>query len=229
MSKISVNQLKKTYGKGESQVEALRGINVDIEDGEFVAIMGPSGCGKSTLLHLIGALQSPTEGSVSIDGKSLEGLSDDELTRIRRQEIGFIFQFFFNLIPILNALENVALPLVLDGMSQDEANEKAKEWLKRVGLENRMTHLPSQLSGGQQQRVAVARALAHNPAFILADEPTGNLDSKSAEEITTLLREVSQKWKKTIVMVTHDPRMSSYANRIVHLKDGMIVNDNKLA
>ncbi len=228
MSKISVNQLKKTYGKGESQVEALRGINVDIEDGEFVAIMGPSGCGKSTLLHLIGALQSPTEGSVSIDGKSLEGLSDDELTRIRRQEIGFIFQFF-NLIPILNALENVALPLVLDGMSQDEANEKAKEWLKRVGLENRMTHLPSQLSGGQQQRVAVARALSHNPAFILADEPTGNLDSKSAEEITTLLREVSQKWKKTIVMVTHDPRMSSYANRIVHLKDGMIVNDNKLA
>ncbi len=123
----------------------------------------------------------------------------------------------------------MALPLVLDGMSQDEANEKAKEWLKRVGLENRMTHLPSQLSGGQQQRVAVARALAHNPAFILADEPTGNLDSKSAEEITTLLREVSQKWKKTIVMVTHDPRMSSYANRIVHLKDGMIVNDNKLA
>jgi len=228
MSKILISQLKKTYGQGESLVQALRGINLKIEEGEFVAIMGPSGCGKSTLLHLMGVLQAPTEGNIEIDGKSIKGLSDDECTRIRRQEIGFIFQFF-NLIPILSALENVALPLVLDGVSQDEANEKAKQWLDRVGLSDRMSHLPGQLSGGQQQRVAVARALAHDPAFILADEPTGNLDSKSAEEITTLLREVSEKWEKTIVMVTHDPRMSSYANRIIHLKDGIIVNDNKLA
>jgi len=228
MSKILISQLKKTYGQGESLVQALRGINLKIEEGEFVAIMGPSGCGKSTLLHLMGVLQAPTEGTIEIDGKSINGLSDDECTRIRRQEIGFIFQFF-NLIPILSALENVALPLVLDGVSQDEANEKAKQWLDRVGLSDRMSHLPGQLSGGQQQRVAVARALAHDPAFILADEPTGNLDSKSAEEITTLLREVSEKWEKTIVMVTHDPRMSSYANRIIHLKDGIIVNDNKLA
>lgn len=228
MSKIKIKQLKKTYGTGVSTVEALRGIDLRIDDGEFVAIMGPSGCGKSTLLHLIGVLQSPSEGVIEIDGISVAGLSDDERTRIRRQEIGFIFQFF-NLIPILSALENVALPLVLDGVSQEKANEKAKQWLERVGLSDRMSHLPAQLSGGQQQRVAVARALAHNPSFILADEPTGNLDSKSAEEITTLLRDVSEKWKKTIVMVTHDPRMSSYANRIVHLKDGIIVNDNKLA
>lgn len=228
MSKITISNLKKIYGTGESKVEALKGVDLKIDDGEFVAIMGPSGCGKSTLLHLIGALQSASEGSISIDGSSLEGLSDDELTRIRRQDIGFIFQFF-NLIPILSALENVALPLVLDGMSQSEANKKAEEWLAKVGLDNRMSHLPSQLSGGQQQRVAVARALAHDPAFILADEPTGNLDSKSAQEITALLREISEKWEKTIVMVTHDPRMSSYANRIIHLKDGVIVNDNKLA
>ena len=228
MSKIKISQLKKVYGVGESTVEALRGIDLKIDDSEFVAIMGPSGCGKSTLLHLIGVLQSPSQGCIEIDGKSIEGLSDDERTRIRRQDIGFIFQFF-NLIPILSALENVALPLVLDGVSQAQANEKAKAWLERVGLSNRMNHLPSQLSGGQQQRVAVARALAHDPSFILADEPTGNLDSKSAEEITALLRDVSEKWKKTIVMVTHDPRMSSYANRIVHLKDGIIVNDNKLA
>lgn len=227
MSKIRIKELGKTYGQGECQVTAISQINLEIESGEFVAVMGPSGCGKSTLLHLVGALQTPSEGEITLDGKVLSGLDDEERTRIRRQEIGFIFQFF-NLIPILSALENVALPLVLDGMDQSKANEIAANWLERVGLSDRQAHLPSQLSGGQQQRVAVARALVHDPAFILADEPTGNLDSKSAEEITALLREISETWKKTIIMVTHDPRMSSFANRIVHLKDGKIMHDNKL-
>ncbi len=224
---IKVKDLKKIYGSGESKVTALNGVSLSIEEGEFVAIMGPSGCGKSTFLHLLGGLQKPTRGEIGLRGRSLSKLNDDEITLVRRKEIGFIFQFF-NLIPILNAVENVAMPLILDGMKTKEANIKAKEWLEKVGLGNRFKHLPNQLSGGQQQRVAIARALVHNPAFILADEPTGNLDTRSAEEIAGLLRDVCGKWGKTIVMVTHDPRMSSYANRIVHLKDGAIISENRL-
>ncbi len=227
MSQIKLQNLTKTYGQGGSEIHALSEINLEIRNSEFVAIMGPSGCGKSTLLHLIGALHQPSSGDILLNNKALEGLSDEELTRIRRQDIGFIFQFF-NLIPILNALENVALPLILDGMKTEDAHKKAQTWLEKVGLGNRMTHTPNQLSGGQQQRVAIARALSHDPEFILADEPTGNLDSKSADEIAQLLREISEDLGKTIIMVTHDPRMSSFANRIVHLKDGKIVNDNKL-
>jgi len=227
MSIITIKDIQKEYGEGNSLVQALKGVNLEINEGEFVAIMGPSGCGKSTMLNLIGALDLPTKGDVLINGKSLKSMTDDELTLIRRREIGFVFQFF-NLIPILTAVENVALPLVLDGMKQNEANEIAMKWLDKVGLNTRVSHLPSQMSGGQQQRVAIARALALDPTFILADEPTGNLDSKSADEIANLLHSIAEDFGKTIIMVTHDPRISAFANRIVHLKDGSVMNDNRI-
>jgi putative ABC transport system ATP-binding protein len=202
-------------------------VNLKVEAGEFIAVMGPSGCGKSTLLHLIGGLDRPSEGQVSIDGQALERLEDTALSELRRRKIGFVFQFF-NLIPVLNATENAGLPLLLDGVRPADASAKARGWLNKVGLGDRLNNRPDQLSGGQQQRVAIARALVAEPALILADEPTGNLDSRSSDEIASLLRQVSDQWSRAVVMVTHDPRIAAYADRIVFLKDGKIVDETKL-
>lgn len=227
MSLIQVINLTKTYGSGDTAVTALNSISLNVNAGEFVAIMGPSGCGKSTLLHLLGGLDNATAGRVVIDGADLSALNDQKLTELRRRKIGFVFQFF-NLIPVLTATENAALPLTLDGVKPAEAKAKATEWLNKVGLGPRLAHRPDQLSGGQQQRVAVARALVSEPSLILADEPTGNLDSRSSEEIANLLRQVSNEWGRAVVMVTHDPRIAAYADRIVFLKDGAIVDQTVL-
>lgn len=224
MPMIKVSDLKKVYGKGDTAVTALNGINLTIEKGQFVAVMGPSGCGKSTLLHLIGGLDRPTSGQVWIDGEEIFGLNDNRLTELRRRKIGFIFQFY-NLIPVLSAEENAALPLILDGVSPSEAKSRADEWLAKARLENRAHHRPDELSGGQQQRVAIARAMASDPVLVLADEPTGNLDSRSADEIASSLRHVVDDWGRTVLMVTHDPRIAAYADRILFLKDGRIVDD----
>ncbi len=227
MSLISAVNLKKVYGSGDTAVTALSGVSLQVEPGEFVAIMGPSGCGKSTLLHLLGGLDRPTSGAVMIDGHNLSDLPDNKLTEIRRRRIGFIFQFF-NLIPVLNAVENTALPITLDGVRPGEAKARAAEWLRKIGLGDRLDHRPDQLSGGQQQRVAVARALVADPALILADEPTGNLDTHASEEIATLLRQVANDWGRAVVIVTHDPRIAAYADRIIFLKDGAVVDQTVL-
>lgn len=227
MSLISAVNLSKVYGSGDTAVRALDNVSLQVDPGEFVAVMGPSGCGKSTLLHLLGGLDRPTSGTVTIDGHSLSDLSDARLTELRRHKIGFIFQFF-NLIPVLNAVENAALPVTLDGVRQAEAKERATKWLTRFGLGDRLDHRPDQLSGGQQQRVAVARALVADPALILADEPTGNLDTRSSEEIAALLRQVANEWGRSVVVVTHDPRIAAHADRIVFLKDGAIVDQTIL-
>jgi putative ABC transport system ATP-binding protein len=189
--------------------------------------MGPSGCGKSTLLHLLGGLDRPTEGSVSIDGTPVAKMSDNAITQLRRRKIGFVFQFF-NLIPILSSVENAALPLLLDGTSASQAKQKATDWLKKVGLGDRLGSRPDQLSAGQQQRVAIARALITDPVLVLADEPTGNLDTHSSDEIAGLLQQVAKTWGRAVLMVTHDPRIAAYADRIVFLKDGTIVDEAKL-
>jgi putative ABC transport system ATP-binding protein len=227
MSLVQTQNLTKIYGAGSTAVTALDGVNINIHDGEFVAIMGPSGCGKSTLLHLLGGLDTPSDGNVLIDGDSIAEMPDDQLTELRRRRIGFVFQFF-NLIPVLTAAENAALPVTLDGVKPAEAAAKAKEWLARFGLGERTSSRPDQLSGGQQQRVAIARALVAEPALILADEPTGNLDTRSGDEIAGLLRDVSKQYKRTIIMVTHDPRIAAYADRIIFLKDGMVVDETLL-
>ncbi|MEJ2750054.1 MAG: ABC transporter ATP-binding protein, partial [Anaerolineae bacterium] len=213
---------------GATAVTALNHLNINIQPDEFVAVMGPSGCGKSTLLHLVGGLDQPTSGRVLLNGQDLAGQTDDELAQLRRREIGFVFQFF-NLLPVLGAIENVALPLILDGVKTSEAQEKAQTWLTRIGLSGRLSHRPDQLSGGEQQRVAIARALVAEPSLILADEPTGNLDSRSADEIAVLLRQISEEWGRTVLMVTHDPRIAAHANRIVFLKDGTIVDETQLS
>ncbi len=227
MSLIQAEQLTKIYGKGETAVTALDHVNLSVNAGEFVAVMGPSGCGKSTLLHLMGGLDRPTEGRVIIDGRVLTDLTDAALTELRRRKIGFVFQFF-NLIPVLDATENAALPLTLDGLSPAKAKARATEWLTKVGLGNRLHSRPDQLSGGQQQRVAIARALVAEPALILADEPTGNLDTRASDDIAALLRQVSDEWGRAVVVVTHDPRIAAYSDRIVFLKDGTIVDETRL-
>jgi putative ABC transport system ATP-binding protein len=227
MSLIQTENLTKVYGSGETAVTALDHVNFKVEAGEFVVVMGPSGCGKSTLLHLLGGLDRPSEGGVSIDGTAIAEMNDDDLTRLRRRRMGFVFQFF-NLIPVLNAVENAALPVTLDGVKPVDAKKRATEWLERFGLGDRLNSRPDQLSGGQQQRVAVARALVTEPALILADEPTGNLDTRSGDEIAGLLRDVTKKYGRTVVMVTHDPRIAAYADRIVFLKDGKIVDETNL-
>jgi putative ABC transport system ATP-binding protein len=227
MALISAVNLTKVYGSGDTAVRALDNVSLQVEPGEFVAVMGPSGCGKSTLLHLLGGLDRPTSGSVMIDGHNLSDLSDARLTELRRRKIGFIFQFF-NLIPVLNAVENAALPVTLDGVRLSEARARATEWLNRFDLSDRLDHRPDQLSGGQQQRVAVARALVADPALILADEPTGNLDTRASEEIAALLRQVANDWKRAVVVVTHDPRIAAHADRIIFLKDGAVVDQTIL-
>jgi putative ABC transport system ATP-binding protein len=227
MSLIQAQELTKIYGKGETAVTALDHVNLQVGSGEFVAVMGPSGCGKSTLLHLLGGLDRPTEGTVRIDSRNLSDLNDTALAELRRRKIGFVFQFY-NLIPVLNALENAALPLMLDGVAMTSAATRAADWLTRVGLADRQTHRPDQLSGGQQQRVAIARALVAEPVLILADEPTGNLDTRASDEIAALLRQVANEWGRSVVMVTHDPRIAAYADRIIFLKDGMVVDETRL-
>jgi putative ABC transport system ATP-binding protein len=227
MPLIQTENLTKIYGKGDAAVVALDHVNMSVNPGESVAVMGPSGCGKSTLLHLLGGLDRPTEGRVMIDGSSLSTLSDDALTQLRRRKIGFVFQFF-NLIPILSSVENAALPLLLDGKNAAQAKQKATEWLEKVGLGARLGNRPDQLSAGQQQRVAIARALITDPMLVLADEPTGNLDSRASDEIAGLLRQVAKEWGRAVLMVTHDPRIAAYADRIVFLKDGKVVNETHL-
>ena len=227
MTTIQSHNLTKIYGKGAAAVTALDHVNITIKESEFVAVMGPSGCGKSTLLHLLGGLDKPTGGEIVIAGHNLGNLSDDKLTELRRRKIGFVFQFF-NLIPVLSAVENTALPITLDGVKPAEAKRRATEWLTRFGMSDRLAHRPDQLSGGQQQRVAVARALVAEPDLILADEPTGNLDTYSGDEIAGLLRDVSKQYKRTVVMVTHDPRIAAYADRIIFLKDGKVVDEAQL-
>jgi putative ABC transport system ATP-binding protein len=227
MALIRTENLTKIYGSGEASVTALSHVSMEIDAGQFVAVMGPSGCGKSTLLHLLGGLDRPTEGKISIDGACLSEMKDNELARLRRRRIGLVFQFY-NLIPVLSIAENAALPMTLDGMKPAEAKKLAVEWLKRFGLEDRLESRPDQLSGGQQQRVAIARALVAEPALVLADEPTGNLDTRSADGIASLLRQVTKQYGRAVVMVTHDPRIAAYSDRIVFLKDGAIVDETAL-
>ena len=215
--------LRKQYQMGEVTVEALCGVDFTVEKGEFVAIMGPSGSGKSTLLHMLGGLDNPSDGEIMLGGRRLAQLSDDDITIVRRRQVGFIFQFF-NLLPTLTAAENVALPLLIDGRSLDEYRLRIDELLTLVGLGDRQGHKPDQLSGGQQQRVAIARALVTDPVIVLADEPTGNLDSESGDEILRLLRRACDEKQQTIVMVTHDPKAAEYADRIVRLNDGLIIS-----
>lgn len=224
MNILQANQLTKRYAMGELIVTALAGVSLNVRKGEFVAIMGPSGSGKSTLLHLLGGLDTASSGSIALAGQQLNRLNDDELTLLRRRKIGFIFQFF-NLMPTLNAAENVGLPLLLDGKDLRTYQPKIANLLTLVGLGDRADHRPDQLSGGQQQRVAIARAFVNDPEIVLADEPTGNLDSRSGGAILELLRRTCSELGATIVMVTHDPRAASYADRVVFLKDGATVRE----
>ncbi|MEM1539715.1 MAG: ABC transporter ATP-binding protein [Thermoproteota archaeon] len=218
---LDVRNVKKSYRMGKVTVQALRGVSFVVKEGEFLAVLGPSGSGKSTLLHLIGCLDRPDEGEIIIEGRNVLELSDDELADLRLKRIGFVFQFF-NLLPRLTALENVELPLMLAGVSDKESREEAKKLLELVGLGERLNHRPSELSGGEQQRVAIARALINNPKLILADEPTGNLDTKSGWEIVNLMRRLNEEMKQTFIVVTHDPQIAEVADRIIYLKDGLI-------
>jgi len=209
---------------GEVTVNALQGVDFVVQQGEFVAVMGPSGAGKSTLLHMIGGLDTPSDGEVVLGGKRLAHLSDDEITIVRRRQVGFVFQFF-NLLPTLTAAENVALPLLIDGQRSEDHAAHVDELLDRVGLGDRKEHKPDQLSGGEQQRVAIARAFVNDPKIVLVDEPTGNLDSKSGTTVLELLHRTCEELEATVVMVTHDPRAASYADRVVFLKDGRAVRE----
>jgi putative ABC transport system ATP-binding protein len=220
---VEAVNLKKTYMLGKVPVEALRGVNLKVETGEFLAVLGPSGSGKSTLLNLIGALDKPTEGTVLIEGVDISRLNDNQLADLRRR-IGFVFQFF-NLIPRLTARQNVELPMAISGLSKDTRRKRAEELLEIVGLKERVNHKPTELSGGEQQRVAIARALANNPSFLLMDEPTGNIDSKAANEIIRLVKRLNEEKGITIMMVTHDQRLASQTERTVQMFDGLIVQE----
>jgi putative ABC transport system ATP-binding protein len=227
MAVIETRALRKCYGEDECRVEALRGIDLRVPWGEFLAIMGPSGSGKSTLLHSLGGVDTPTSGQVLLENVDMAKLSDDERTILRRQRIGFIFQSF-NLLATLTAEENVGLPLLLDGIPQSQVTARSHEMLKNVGMYHRRNHLPSKMSGGEQQRVAIARALVIRPVLLLADEPTGNLDSANGEQITALLRSLVDDHHHTIVMVTHDQGVAMQADRLVRVRDGMIESDEAL-
>ncbi len=220
MTILETKNLRKIYGKGDTEVRALDGVDLKVENGEFVAIVGTSGSGKSTLLHMLGGLDRPTSGNVTVDGKDIFSLKDEALTIFRRRKIGFVFQSY-NLVPVLNVWENIVLPIELDGgkINKDFINSI----VHTLGLEEKLNALPSQLSGGQQQRVAIARALAAAPAIILADEPTGNLDSKTSQDVLSLLKVTSQKFSQTIVMITHNEEIAQMADRIIRIEDGKIV------
>jgi len=220
MSILETRNLRKIYGSGDTEVRALDGVNLSVDSGEFVAIVGTSGSGKSTLLHMLGGLDRPTSGSVIVDGKDIFSLKDEALTIFRRRKIGFVFQSY-NLVPVLNARENIVLPIQLDGRQVDE--DFLDKIVNTLGLEKKLGGLPSQLSGGQQQRVAIARALAAAPAIILADEPTGNLDSRTSQDVLSLLKVTSQKFAQTIVMITHNEEIAQTADRIIRIEDGRIV------
>jgi len=221
MEILQAKDLTKIYGSGETAVHALRGVDLTVEKGEFVAVVGTSGSGKSTLLHMLGGLDRPTSGSVIVDGKDIFSLKDEALTIFRRRKIGFVFQAY-NLVPVLNVYENTVLPVELDGREID--CPFVESVLETLGLSERISSLPSQLSGGQQQRVAIARALAATPAIILADEPTGNLDSKTSQDVLSLLKITSQKYTQTIVMITHNEEIAQMADRIVRIEDGRVVS-----
>jgi len=222
---IEVRNVVKVYRRGKNEVPALQGVSLTVPRGQFLSVMGSSGSGKSTMLNLLGALDVPTSGTLHIDGKEISRFPDDELSRFRRDRLGFIFQFF-NLLPTLTAVENVILPELLAGKSRDELEPKAKALLEQFGLKGRDSHRPDELSGGEMQRVAVARALLSEPALLLADEPTGNLDSKTGAEVLKLIREATRARNLTVVMVTHDPRAAEVGDRLVRLADGRIVGDD---
>lgn len=224
MEILKVENLVKTYGKGENQVRAVDNISFSVQKGEFVAIVGASGSGKSTLLHLLGGVDRPTSGKVFIEGEEIYSLSDDKLAIFRRRQIGLIYQFY-NLIPILNVTENITLPCDLDGQKADK--QRLEDLIKTLGLENRTKHLPNQLSGGQQQRVSIGRAMINNPSIMLADEPTGNLDSKASDEIISLLKLSNKKFKQTVIVITHDLEIAKEADRVITIEDGKIVKDEK--
>ena len=220
MTILETKDLRKFYGSGDTQVKALDGVDLSVENREFVAIVGTSGSGKSTLLHMLGGLDRPTSGAVLVDGKDIFSLKDEELTIFRRRKIGFVFQSY-NLVPVLSVYENIVLPIQLDGGKVDQSY--VNQVIEALGLEQKLENLPSQLSGGQQQRVAIARALATKPAIILADEPTGNLDSKTSQDVLSLMKVTGQKFAQTMVMITHNEEIAQLADRIVRIEDGRIV------
>ena len=224
MEILKVENLVKTYGKGETKINAVDNVSFTVNKGEFVAIVGASGSGKSTLLHLIGGVDRPTSGKVYIDGKDIYSLNNDNLAIFRRRQIGLIYQFY-NLIPILNVEENITLPCDLDGTTVDK--QRLQDLLKTLGLGNRKTHLPNQLSGGQQQRVSIGRAMINNPSIMLADEPTGNLDSKASEEIISLLKLSNKKFNQTVIIITHDLEIAKEAERVITIEDGKIIKDER--
>ena len=221
MTILETADLRKIYGQGDTAVRALDGVSIKVEKGEFVAVVGTSGSGKSTLLHMLGGLDRPTSGSVMVDGKDIVLLRDEELTIFRRRKIGFVFQNY-NLVPVLNVYENIVLPVELDGVEPDETYIRGI--VATLGLESKLTSLPGQLSGGQQQRVAIARALAAKPAILLADEPTGNLDSRTSQDVLSLLKVSGQKYQQTMVMITHNEEIAQMADRIIRIEDGRIVS-----
>ena len=222
MKILEVTNLCKTYGKGDTMVKALDNVSFSVEKGEFVAIIGPSGSGKSTLLHILGGVDVPTKGSVVINQTDISNLDETALAIFRRRQIGLIYQFY-NLIPILTVQENLTLPLLFDGRKPDE--KQISTLVKRLGLENRLDHLPNQLSGGQQQRVSIGRALVNNPALMLADEPTGNLDSENSKEIISLLRQFNKDFNQTVIIITHDEKIANSADRVITIEDGKITGD----
>lgn len=225
MEILKVEHLSKHYGKGETLVKALDDVSFSVERGEFVAVVGTSGSGKSTLLHILGGVDKPTKGKVFVEGEDVYKLSEDNLAIFRRRQVGLIYQFY-NLIPILDVKENITLPILLDDKKVD--NEYLDEIIKTLGLEKRITHLPNELSGGQQQRVSIGRALMNHPSLVLADEPTGNLDSKAGKEIIELLKLSNQKYNQTIIMITHDHNLALNASRIITIDDGKIISDEKV-
>lgn len=225
MTILETTNLKKTYGKGDTAVHALDGIDLKVENGEFVAIVGTSGSGKSTLLHMLGGLDRPTSGKVFVDGKDIFSLKDEALTIFRRRKIGFVFQSY-NLVPVLSVYENIVLPIQLDGGKEDK--KYIEQVIETLGLSSKLNNYPNQLSGGQQQRVAIARAIAAKPAIILADEPTGNLDSKTSQDVLGLLKVTSEKFSQTIVMITHNEEIAQMADRIIRIEDGHIVGGKSL-
>ena len=224
MAILKTEHLTKTYGKGENLVRAVDDVNLEVSEGEFVAIIGASGSGKSTLLHMLGGVDRPTSGTITIDDEEITKLSSDKLAIFRRQKVGIVYQFY-NLIPVLNVRENITLPAELDGVNVDEG--RLKELLEVLGLEDRIEYLPNQLSGGQQQRVSIGRALYNRPKIILADEPTGNLDKKSSDEIVELFKLANQKYHQTIILVTHDMRIAEQASRLIEFEDGKIIADRQ--
>lgn len=225
---IKVEDVWKTYKLGEVELTVLRGVSLRVKQGSFVAIMGPSGSGKSTLLHIIGALDLPSKGKAYINGRDISQMSEDELSQIRGQKIGFVFQQF-NLLHNLTALENVALPMVFQGVNEKERKKRAEKLLTSLGLEKRLNHRPSELSGGERQRIAIARALANDPDIIVADEPTGNLDSTTGKKIMDILVDLHRNQKKTIIVVTHDPNIANYTEQTINIKDGSIIKNGKQA